>query len=182
MLARLARRSTLACVLFCALLASVPAAKVDPISGVYSTSCPGADTLPVAVNLTQAKLATTCLLNRIRSAANLPSLRPSARLERIATLHNADMLARSYFAHGSFRSRLVSIGWHAAAGENIGYGTAYYATPRSMVWGWMRSEGHRENILYSKFVYVAVSVLPGTPVPAVGPAATYTADFGGVEW
>src|SRR5581483_3048699 len=101
---------------------------------VFSTSCVGADVMPNATNRTLARAATLCLLNRIPAA------------------HSRDMVIRRYFDHTgpghlTLARRLASVGWRGAAGENLGFGTSYYATPRAMVWGWMRSSGHRQNIL-----------------------------------
>ena len=177
-------KALLGSVLVCALLAPAPAAHAGASSAVFSTTCPGADAMPTAADRTQARLATTCLLNRIRSAAGVPQLRTIRVLRRIAAEHSRDMVTRHYFdhtgpGHQTLMRRLASIRWHAAAGENLGFGSFYYATPRAMVWGWMRSPGHRANILDPEFRYVGVAIALGAPESLSGPAATYTADFGG---
>ena len=70
------------------------------------------------------------------------------------------------------------MGWTGSAGENIGYGTLYYATPRSMMWVWMHSSGHRANILDPDWRYVGAAIALGAPTVSDPQAATYTVDFG----
>jgi uncharacterized protein YkwD len=140
--------------------------------------------MPDRTNRTAARLATTCLLNRIRRAAGLRTLTTITALRRIAARHSRDMVIRRYFAHTgpsneTLTVRLRSIEWQGCAGENIGYGTAYYATPRAMVWAWMRSSGHRANILEPDYRYIGAAISLGTPTGATATAATYTTDFGG---
>jgi uncharacterized protein YkwD len=186
------------CALVCALICPASAAAQTPVvasattraavmqaanSAVFSTTCPGADAMPNSANRTQARMATTCLLNRIRAAAGLPQLTTRRVLRRIAAAHSRDMVIRRYFDHTgpghlTLARRLASVGWHGAAGENLGFGTCYYATPRAMVWGWMRSAGHRENIMDPEFRYIGVAIALGAPEANSGPAATYTTDFG----
>lgn len=152
-------------------------------NAVYSTNCPGADAMPTAATRTQARMATACLLNRIRAAAGLSQLTTVRVLRHIAAAHSRDMVIRRYFDHTgpghlTLARRLASVGWHGAAGENLGFGTCYYATPRSMVWGWMRSSGHRQNIMDPEFRFIGVAIALGAPEAISGPAATYTTDFG----
>lgn len=42
---------------------------------------------------------------------------------------------------------------YSAAGENLAYG---FSTPESVVAAWMKSEGHRKNILNASFKYVGI--------------------------
>ena len=153
-------------------------------NAVFSTDCPGADLMPDAVNRTEVRMATVCLLNRVRVAAGLSELTSVRVLRRIAAEHSRDMVIRHYFDHTgparvTLASRLRSVGWQGTAGENLGYGSYWYATPRAMVWAWMRSPGHRTNILDPEFRYVGAAISLGAPAAVDGPAATYTTDFGG---
>lgn len=160
------------------------AAEAAAFKAVFSTDCPGADLAPDRTTRTEARLATLCLLNRVRQAAGLRQLASMRPLRRIAAEHSRDMVIRRYFSHTgptdkTLAARLATIGWRGMAGENIGYGTAYYATPRSMMWAWMRSAGHRENILEPSYRWIGVAISLGTPTGAQQFAATYTTDFGG---
>lgn len=186
------------CALVCALICPASAAAQTPAvagattraavvqaanNAVFSTNCPGADTMPTAATRTQARMATACLLNRIRAAAGLPHLSTVRVLRHIAAAHSRDMVIRRYFDHTgpghlTLTRRLASVGWRGAAGENLGFGSCYYATPRAMVWGWMRSSGHRENIMDPEFRYIGVAIALGAPEATSEPAATYTTDFG----
>ncbi len=94
------------------------------------------------------------------------------------------MASHNFFAHGDFVGRIRSArylrgarGW--TVGENIAWGSWDYATPASIVDGWMHSPGHRANILHRAFREIGVGVAIGAPSPVGGqPAATYTTDFG----
>src|SRR4051812_29537183 len=116
-------------------------AVTGPDRGVLSKSCPGADLLPTRENAAETRAATLCLLNAIRSIAGLRKLRNQKSLRLIAAQHAGDMVNRKFFDHtapptpaSTFVQRLQRVKWRASAGENIGFGTAYYATPRSVAW------------------------------------------------
>ena len=149
-----------------------------------AATCTGADT---AGSSKQAVRATLCLLNAERRAAGLRPLRLDSKLNRAASGHAHDMVAKQYFDHDSqsgagFDDRIKRTGWTKSrrswtVGENIGYGTGTYATPRQMVRGWMHSAGHRANILARQFRMIGIGVANGAP--SGGSGATYTTDFGG---
>jgi uncharacterized protein YkwD len=157
----------------------------SPVSqAVFATDCPSADVMPTSATRTATRIATTCLINHVREAAGLRPLASMRVLRRIAARHSRDMVVRRYFSHtGPFHNtltvRLRSIGWEGSAGENIGFGTAYSSTPRAMVWAWMRSSGHRANILEPQYRFIGAAIALGAPTGVTGPAATYTTDFGG---
>ncbi|HVE70130.1 MAG TPA: CAP domain-containing protein [Thermoanaerobaculia bacterium] len=104
-------------------------------------------------------------MNRERAAHGLGPLRLNAALSDAARDRIADMFEKRYFAHVSpdgidpfvwaarrgYRYRLI--------GENLAVG---YAGTR-VVDGWMRSPGHRENILGRGFDEVGIAVAPGAP-------------------
>ena len=159
-------------------------AVTGPDAGVLSTKCPGADVLPTRANGTKVRTATLCLLNKVRAIAGLRTFKNRRVLRRIAAAHSRDMVIRRYFDHTeppsrTLLARLNSVHWAGSAGENIGYGTAYYATARSMMWAWMHSTGHRDNILDPTYRWVGIAVSIGAPTGDDQFAATYTTDFGG---
>jgi uncharacterized protein YkwD len=160
------------------------AAEAAAFKAVFSTDCPGADLAPDRTTRTEARIATLSLLNQVRQAAGLQPLENAQPLRHIAAEHSRDMVIRGYFSHTgpvdkTLASRLRTIDWRGCAGENIGYGTMYLATPRSMMWAWMRSTGHRENIHEPSFRWIGIAISLGTPTGATQYAATYTTDFGG---
>jgi uncharacterized protein YkwD len=167
-------------------LLALTAAVVAPV-GADAASCKGADTAPALLGHDATARATLCLLNQQRRAHGLRELRSDGKLRRAAAGHAGDMVARRYFDHtsksgASFITRIKRTGWtkHRRAwtvGENIGFASGSLATPRQMVKGWMRSSGHRANILARQFRLIGVGVADGAPTGGSG--ATYATDFGG---
>lgn len=134
-----------------------------------------------------------CLINRRRARSDLGRLRYNRCLDRAAERHVRDMVRRRYFAHSSRRGGTPveraraagyvprSGGW--AVAENLGWGLGAGAQPNAIVRGWLRSPGHRANILQRGFRDVGVAVVPGSPFrkaargSSKGPA-TYVVEFG----
>ncbi len=99
------------------------------------------------------------LVNHARSEARtcggerfpaVPKVRRDARLDRAARQHALDMARHDYFSHtgrnGSdpgARITRARYRW-SSYGENIAAG---YPTPRSVVRGWLASEGHCRTIM-----------------------------------
>lgn len=89
-------------------------------------------------------------VNLERRRQGLPSLAPSAALDRVAQAHAEDMLERSYYGHKSpdgltVRERALRGGYRLRfVGENIASGQS---TVDEVMDGWMLSDEHRPNIL-----------------------------------
>jgi uncharacterized protein YkwD len=88
--------------------------------------------------------------NRVRAARRLPPLSVSGPLEAAAREHARDMARRQWMSHrggdGSspFR-RMANQGYtFRRAGENVAAG---HRSVDAVMSGWMRSPGHRRNIL-----------------------------------
>jgi uncharacterized protein YkwD len=150
-------------------------------------ACPDADLEPTAANLARVRAAILCLHNEVRAQYHLPRLRGHGRLRKAAVGHSRDMVRARYFEHTAPSGRTMvdrilaaryvgeNEGW--MLGENLEWGTGSLATPRGAMDGWMRSPGHRANILRRSFRELGVGVVIGVPVSdALG--ATYTVDFG----
>jgi uncharacterized protein YkwD len=177
---RIAQRLAVTSLLVLATGAGAPAA-------ASAKACTGADSDPALLGHTATVRTTLCLLNRERGARGLRKLHADGKLRRAADRHAGDMVAKRYFDHtsksgASFVTRIKRTGWTRArhswtVGENIGYGSGTYATPRQMVSGWMHSSGHRANILGRRFRMIGVGVANGAPTGGSG--ATYATDFGG---
>jgi uncharacterized protein YkwD len=156
-------------------------------SAASAAGCTGADRDPSELGQAGTAHVTLCLLNRERRAQGLRKLRADAKLRRAADGHAGDMVAKHYFDHtsksgASFVTRIKRTGWTKSrrswtVGENLGYGTGSYATPREMVKGWMHSAGHRANILARQFKMIGIGIADGAPTGDSG--ATYATDFGG---
>ena len=65
----------------------------------------------------------------------------------------------------------------AILGENLAWGSHNLATPRSIVRGWMKSPGHRANMLQPQFRHIGIGIVRAAPTGANN-AATYAAEFG----
>lgn len=89
-------------------------------------------------------------INRARAYRNLRRLRLDRHLSRVARVHNNAMISRRKLYHTPNLGRKVTR-WNRL-GENVGYG----ATVRSLHRSFMRSSGHRANIL-GRFRYVGIA-------------------------
>ncbi|WP_405166765.1 CAP domain-containing protein [Nocardia sp. NBC_01499] len=89
------------------------------------------------------------LTNAERAKAGCPALRAESRLNRAAQAHTEDMAARGVLDHNSSKGspgdRIKAAGYRASAwAENIASGQS---SASDVVGAWMRSAGHRANIL-----------------------------------
>jgi uncharacterized protein YkwD len=155
----------------------------------HARSCPNADLAPAAGTLPEVRDATLCLLNRERAERGAPRLRAHGDLQRSAGRFSRAMVEGGFFAHvapdgSTMTDRIRATGYLAGirgyrVGENLAWGTGERATPRETVAAWMRSPGHRANLLDVRYRAVGVGVAPGVPVRRAGaPGATYTTHFG----
>jgi uncharacterized protein YkwD len=132
--------------------------------------------------------AAVCLINHRRIVRGLPRLRINNRLSKAAMWHTHDMVHRNYFGHVSRRGRDVVDRLYGArylggrfswtVGENLAWGSGSRGTPRQIVRSWMKSSGHRQNMLNARFREIGIGVIANSPVRTDLPAATYTTTFG----
>ncbi|HEX5988886.1 MAG TPA: CAP domain-containing protein [Solirubrobacterales bacterium] len=112
--------------------------------------CPGQNDAGAAATAQERTML--CLVNRARKGRGLEPLAAPASLARAAARKSADILRCDEFSHEAcgreFTYWIERTGYRGCReGENIAYGGGSYATPRSIFQMWMRSAGHRENIL-----------------------------------
>ena len=108
------------------------------------------------------------LVNARRAEAGCGAVRYDARLRAAARAHSADMATHEQLSHtGSDGSspweRAERAGYPDAMSENVAMG---YRTPSEVVAAWMRSKGHRDNILNCEAKAVGVGLArdaDGTP-------------------
>jgi uncharacterized protein YkwD len=117
--------------------------------------------------------------NLERERANLAPLRLQETLGRSAEWMAADMARHDYFSHNdrygrSFSRRIQSFGYGnwRLVGENLAYG---YRTPAEVVEGWMKSPGHRRNILDRGYTEIGIAV---TSDPATNHRFYWVQNFG----
>jgi uncharacterized protein YkwD len=173
------------------LIAALLAVAIPGSAAAQAPDCAGADVLPTAASLDVARDATLCLLNAERRSRGLRALRPNGRLRAAAEDYSRDMVEHAFFAHVSatngstLRDRVSAASYLKGAtswqlGENLAWGSGELSTPARTVQAWMRSSGHRQNILTARFREIGIGILPGAPtrVPVSLTAATYTTEFG----
>ena len=151
-----------------ALLALVPAALLGAVVVASPAQAAAATTIQLQTDINY-------WTNRWRSKAGCPQLRLDATIARAARNHSAWMARTGTFSHvggagSSFVTRVKAAGYSAPLAENIAWG---YRSGAEVVSAWMKSPGHRANILNCKARSVGVGAVyaaNGTPY--------YTQDFG----
>ena len=102
------------------------------------------------------------LVNAERKKVGLKPLALSQRCQAQADKRAKEISLRGRFNHKGAFNGLRGYGW---MGENIASG---YRSPAAVVRGWMRSKGHRANILSPKFTHLGVGVCRGYWVQTFG--------------
>ncbi len=174
--------------IFLAAVVAVGVSTVNPpvaeaASGGYVKKCGGGK-----IFLNAKERTTFYLHNKVRRNHNLKVFCVHPALQKAARAHSKDMIQRDYFSHNTkgkytFAQRLKRFGYtskgyrYYTTGENIAYGSGSYSTPKSRMDSWMKSPGHRRNILNGKFREIGVGTYTGTYKGNKG-VTMYTADFG----
>lgn len=115
-------------------------------------------------DLERARAEVLARVNEARQKAGLVPLRSNARLDQAAQRHAEDMLARGYFAHESPEGKTVRERARAAGYDwrNIGENIAENQRSVDEVMStWLRSPGHRHNILNPDFRELGVGLALG---------------------
>ncbi|GAB3690437.1 CAP domain-containing protein [Saccharopolyspora tripterygii] len=100
------------------------------------------------------------LVNEARAEAGCAPLTVDDRLTKAATEHSADMATRGYFSHTTpdgrtFGDRLRDAGYPSPGAENIARG---HTSADQVVGDWMKSRGHRKNIVDCSLRTIGVGV------------------------
>ncbi len=149
-------------------LALVPAA----LFGVVAVAAPAEAAVPTTVRMQSDIVYWT---NQWRVKVGCPKLRLDANLARAGRNHSTWMARTGRFSHvgvggSSFVTRARAAGYTAARSENIAWG---YRDGAQVVSAWMKSPGHRANIVDCRakaFGVGAAYSAYGTPY--------FTQDFG----
>ncbi|WP_372788489.1 CAP domain-containing protein [Paraconexibacter sp.] len=153
-----------------------------------SAGCVDANLTPTAHNLERVRRATLCLLNRERTKRGRVKLRAHPTLRKVARSYASTMVKQRFFGHvspsGSTMLRRVRSSSYLRGslrrwelGENLGWATGGQATPSAMVKAWMRSTGHRRNILERSYREIGIGIVRGAPKDVDG-GVTYVTEFG----
>ena len=148
--------------------------------------CAGAGDLPDPERPEEGRAALLCLLNEQRAAHGLPAFTEDRALERAAQRHARDMDEREFFAHEDPDGvgphvRIRRAGFEGRTdGENLFWGSGTEGTAEAALDGWMKSPGHRANILRRSFTKVGTGLVRGSPDPVVRErAGIWVNAFGG---
>jgi uncharacterized protein YkwD len=162
----------------------------DAHSAAAGSPCAGESLLPTVANARTVDAATLCLINRLRGARGLRSLRANRELRHVASSQVDTMVLRDYFADdrptGQTPLSLVAITRYPvhtdgfAVGQNLAWGTGNDTTPAHIVEEWMASPPHREIMLSGEYRDAGVAVTPAVPtvLDRNGHGATYAIEFG----
>ncbi|CAM5655877.1 hypothetical protein SAVIM338S_06644 [Streptomyces avidinii] len=108
------------------------------------------------------------LVNSERAAAGCGPLKEDAQLRAAAQGHSDDMASRDFFSHTNpdgadpgKRTTAAGYRW-STYGENIARGQQ---SPQSVMDSWMKSQGHRENILNCSFKDIGIGIHQGPGGP-----------------
>ena len=125
-----------------------------------------------------------CMTDFARARAGLSELGDSPQLDLSAREKASDVLRCDSFSHTAcgreFTYWMQEAGylaescWHV--GENLAWGTGAYGTVRSIFQAWMRSLGHRHNIL-GDYESLGLSVQNGA-LGGLNGVSVWTAHFG----
>lgn len=105
-------------------------------------------------------------VNRERAAAGVGAVSMCASLQRAAQAHSTDQAQRSTMSHTGGDGSTLSVradragyaGWRRLA-ENVAAGQPDVA---SVVGAWMRSPGHRANLLDGRLAHIGVGRVADT--------------------
>jgi uncharacterized protein YkwD len=147
------------------------------------SGCPGQGDASAAFAVQER--AMLCLVNRARSARGLAEFATETGLSRAAERKSADILRCDEFSHAAcgrdFAYWMERFGYSGAGcsglAENIAYGTGSLGTPRSIFRAWMRSSGHRRNIL-GAYGLIGIGLRAGV-LEGRGGARVWTQEFAG---
>jgi uncharacterized protein YkwD len=169
--------------------AAAATAMILPTPSVAAPGCAGAGLQPTQANAVAVGNATLCLVNRQRARHGLPRLRQQRSLSHAANAYARLMVRQGFFDHVSPAGSTITQrikrtnylrgvrAW--SIGENLAWGSGASATPAQIVSSWMRSAGHRRNILDASFREAGIGVAQGAPNRAAGATgATYVNEFG----
>jgi uncharacterized protein YkwD len=145
------------------------AATAVPQAPVPSTAIPPTPIPPTAVPPTVESICPVTnasyesrvieLINAERAKVGLSALSTQGQLGSAARLHSTDMACNNYFSHtgldgSNSADRAQRQGYSSGfVGENIAAG---YSSPANVVQGWMKSPGHKANMLSPEYTEIGV--------------------------
>jgi uncharacterized protein YkwD len=181
-LRRLATVAALATAFACAAAGSAAAIDMSRLMAPPS-ACPGQHLLGAPASVQER--AMRCMTNFARRRAHRRQLERSRALDRSAGLKSRDIVRCDSFSHFAcgrdFTFWIRRVGYLPSgcwrAGENIAWGTGSKSSVRSIFGAWMRSPGHRRNILSNDYEHIGIGLEIGS-LEGFGRAHVWTQHFG----
>ena len=103
------------------------------------------------------------ILNEQRRQHNLPALRWSEQMARVARVHSANMAQYKFFSHQGRdnsmvydRAKSIGVGDWQSMSENIAFNRGFRKPVEMACQHWMASTGHRANILSAKWTEAGI--------------------------
>lgn len=148
-----------------------------------STSCPNQTN--TSLSASDQERAMRCVHNYARAKVGRAALRSNSLLASSSDAKSYDILRCQDFSHTACGRSMVyhfkRVGYTSCsawgAAENIASWSGSYGTVRSRMSGWLHSDGHRKNILSSKYRDLGVGLRWGT-LSGYDGAQVWTAHFG----
>ncbi len=140
-----------------------------------------------AIGLDQETAVVTmlCFTNYARAQSALAPLQLSVTLSAAGDAKLAADISCGVFSHEPcgrpFDSVFASYLTGAAnyeIGENIAWGSGFYATPRAIMDAWLNSSGHRENMLNADYKEVGIGYAGDQTFQGYSGAALWSQEFG----
>jgi uncharacterized protein YkwD len=145
-----------------------------------ASACPGSTDAAAPVGA--QKRAVACLLNWARAQGRLARLARRAPLGRAARLKGRKVAACHDFSHAPCgadpTASIRATGYrYATFGENLLLGTWGAISPRDAVAAWLRSPGHRANILRPGFRHLGSALVRAHGMRSEGDGALWVTAF-----
>ncbi|MDQ4063040.1 MAG: CAP domain-containing protein [Actinomycetota bacterium] len=142
------------------------------VGAVSVQSCTGGD-----VSLSADEKRMFELHNKTRADRGLSRLCVHPALQKAARAYSQEMISKDYFKHGDVSKRLSKSGYRwSTYGENILYDPGSQDSTESLFKLWMKSSGHKSNILNKDFREAGIGASSGSYKD--GKAIMWTVDFG----
>lgn len=146
-----------------------------------AAACPGAANRAASPEV--QRRAVTCLINWARRQDRRVRLSPSSSLRTAAGLKGQKVAACGQLSHTPCGTDLIgplkASGYrYASFGENLYVGAWGVVSPQDVVSAWLRSPGHRENLLRPYFRDMGVSFVRAKGIVNAGPEVVWIATFG----
>jgi uncharacterized protein YkwD len=153
-----------------------PSALLGPAS-----ACQGANDARASAE--QQMSAVACLINQARSRERRAQLGASPRLTRAAALKGRQVASCNDFSHTpcgtEFTSTFQRAGYrYSTVGENLYAGPWGRVTPREVVLAWLKSPGHRANMLSPGFRQLGAAPVRAPGLLGNQVSVVWTATFG----